>query len=347
MKVLVTGGAGFIGSAACRLLIAETDWSVLNFDKLTYAANLASLREIEANPRYAFQRGDIADGDLVASLLSEFQPDAILNFAAESHVDRSIAGSAIFIQTNIVGVHVLVEAARRYWERLSPARAERFRFLQVSTDEVFGALGRDGAFVEETRYDPRSPYSASKAAADHIVRAWGHTYGVPILITNCSNNYGPHQFPEKFIPLMILNALEGLPLPVYGDGGNVRDWLHVDDHVRALKLVLEQGAIGETYAIGGRSERSNLRVAEAICDLVDELAPNAASGARRKLISFVPDRLGHDWRYAIDCAKIERDLGWRPSRGFETGLRDTVRWYLEHRDWWGPIREAQQVEHAG
>lgn len=342
MRVLITGGAGFIGSAACRRLIADTDWHILNLDKLTYAANLASLAEIKSNARYRFQKGDIADLALVGKLLREFEPDAIINFAAESHVDRSITGSAVFIQTNIVGTHALLEAGRDYWSALPVERADKFRFLQVSTDEVFGALGEEGAFAEDTSYDPRSPYSASKAAADHLVRAWGHTYGLPILITNCSNNYGPYQFPEKFIPRMILAAIEGRPLPVYGDGGNVRDWLYVDDHVSAVRLVLERGAVGDTYVVGGRSEMRNLAVAEAICDLVDEFAPDPAIGARRKLISFIADRPGHDWRYAIDCAKIERDLGWRPSRGFEAGLAQTVQWYLERRDWWTPLRQAAE-----
>lgn len=340
MRVLITGGAGFIGSAACRRLIADTDWHILNLDKLTYAANLASLAELQSHERYRFQKGDIADLEMVGKLLREFKPDAIINFAAESHVDRSITGSAVFIQTNIVGTHALLEASRDYWSALPAERANKFRFLQVSTDEVFGALGDEGAFAEDTSYDPRSPYSASKAAADHLVRAWGHTYGLPILITNCSNNYGPYQFPEKFIPRMILAAIEGRPLPVYGDGGNIRDWLYVDDHVGAVRLVLERGAVGDTYVVGGRSERRNLAVAEAICDLADEFAPDPAIGPRRKLITFVADRPGHDWRYAIDCSKIERELGWRPSREFEAGLAQTVQWYVERRDWWAPLRHA-------
>lgn len=340
MRVLITGGAGFIGSAACRRLIADTGWHILNLDKLTYAANLASLAEIQSHQRYRFQKGDIGDLALVGKLLREFEPDAIINFAAESHVDRSIAGSAVFIQTNIVGTHALLEAAREYWDALPAERAKKFRFLQVSTDEVFGTLGDEGAFAEGTSYDPRSPYSASKAAADHLVRAWGHTYGLPILITNCSNNYGPYQFPEKFIPRMILAAIEGRPLPVYGDGGNIRDWLYVDDHVSAVRLVLERGAVGDTYVVGGRSEMRNLAVAEAICDLVDEFASDPAIGPRRNLITFVADRPGHDWRYAIDCSKIERELEWRPSREFEAGLAQTVQWYLARRDWWAPLRQA-------
>lgn len=340
MRVLITGGAGFIGSAACRRWAGEAGWTILNLDKLTYAANLASLDDLRSCQRYSFRQGDIADQALVGELLRLFEPDVLVNFAAESHVDRSIAGSAVFIQTNIVGTHALLEAAREFWRKLPAARAERFRFLQVSTDEVFGALGDEGAFSEDTRYDPRSPYSASKAAADHLARAWAHTYGLPVLITNCSNNYGPYQFPEKFIPRMILAALDGRPLPVYGDGGNIRDWLYVDDHISALRLVLERGEIGETYLIGGRSERRNLEVANSICDILDRHAPGARP--RRELITFVEDRPGHDWRYAIDCSKLERAFGWTPSRTFEVGLEETVRWYLEHRDWWTPLRQAAE-----
>ncbi|MET0182369.1 MAG: dTDP-glucose 4,6-dehydratase [Caulobacterales bacterium] len=342
MRVLVTGGAGFIGSALCRALIRETDWRILNLDKLTYAASLASLADIESDPRYRFVQGDICDRAGVDALIAEFQPDAIMHLAAESHVDRSITGSADFVNTNIVGTHTLLEAALAYWDKISdPAAKARFRFLHVSTDEVFGSLGEDGAFCETTAYDPRSPYSASKAASDHLARAWHHTYGLPVLVSNCSNNYGPYQFPEKLIPVIILNALEGKRLPVYGDGGNVRDWLYVDDHAAALRRVLEHGALGETYAIGGRSERKNLDVVHAICDALDEFAPDSVVKRRRDLIEFVTDRPGHDRRYAIDCAKIEQDLGWRAQESFESGIRRTIQWYLARRDWWEPIRAGR------
>ncbi|HWA00036.1 MAG TPA: dTDP-glucose 4,6-dehydratase [Caulobacterales bacterium] len=341
MRVLVTGGAGFIGSALCRHLIRDTDWQVVNLDKLTYAANLSSLAEIEADSRYRFVKGDICDRALVDALLAEAQPDAIMHLAAESHVDRSITGSAEFIRTNIVGTHTLLEAAQAYWSTLKDsAKKDRFRFLHVSTDEVFGSLGEDGYFVETTAYDPRSPYSASKAASDHLARAWRHTFGLPVLVSNCSNNYGPYHFPEKLIPLMILNALEGKKLPVYGDGRNVRDWLFVDDHVNALRTIVEKGVVGETYAIGGRSERANIDVVHGVCDVLDELAPDASIGARRGLIEFVTDRPGHDRRYAIDCGKLEADLGWAPKESFETGLKRTVQWYLDRRDWWEPIRQV-------
>ncbi len=342
MRVLVTGGAGFIGSALCRHLIRDTDWQVVNLDKLTYAANLSSLAEIDQDPRYRFVKGDICDRGLVDGLLAETQPDAIMHLAAESHVDRSITGSAEFIKTNIVGTHTLLEAALAYWNGLKDAaKQDRFRFLHVSTDEVFGSLGDYGYFVETTAYDPRSPYSASKASSDHLARAWRHTFGLPVLVSNCSNNYGPYHFPEKLIPLMILNALEGRKLPVYGDGKNVRDWLFVDDHVNALRTIVEKGAVGETYAIGGRSERANLDVVHGVCDILDDLAPNSAIGARRGLIEFVTDRPGHDRRYAIDCGKLESELGWAPKESFESGLRRTVQWYLDRRDWWEPIRSGR------
>lgn len=340
MRVLVTGGAGFIGSAVCRRLIAKTDWRVLNLDKLTYAANLASLAQIEGDERYRLTRGDICDGALLQTLFAEFRPDAVMHLAAESHVDRSITGADQFIRTNIVGTFTLLDAALRYWEKLDARARGRFRFLHVSTDEVFGALGDEGAFDESTAYDPRSPYSASKASSDHLARAWRHTYGLPVLVSNCSNNYGPYQFPEKLIPLAILNALEGRALPVYGDGRQVRDWLHVEDHAAALQLVLERGAVGETYVIGGRSERANIEVVERICDLVDARVPPNGPG-RRSLITFVADRPGHDRRYAIACDKIERELGWRPARGFDRGLEETVDWYLAQRDWWRPLRETR------
>lgn len=336
-SILVTGGAGFIGSAMCRAL-ARAGRRVLNLDALTYAANLSSLAEIEAASGYAFIEGDIRDAALIANLFNDFQPDAVIHLAAESHVDRSIGASTPFIETNIAGTHTLLEGARRYWEDLSGDARACFRVLHVSTDEVFGSLGPDGAFTETTPYDPRSPYSASKAASDHLARAWSHTYGLPVLISNCSNNYGPYQFPEKFIPNMIIKALSGAALPIYGDGRHVRDWLHVDDHVAALLTVLERGQAGETYLVGGRSERSNIDVAQAILALTRELAPESGAGAH---IAFAADRPGHDRRYAIDCSKIERDLGWRAAHRFEEGLRETVQWYIARRDWWAPILEHQ------
>ncbi len=337
-RILVTGGAGFIGSAACRRFVRDGA-AVLNLDKLTYAGNLSSLAEIEGAANYRFVQGDIADRALLERLFAEFAPDAVVNFAAETHVDRSIDAPDVFVQTNVVGTYQLLSAARAYWSGLAGARRDAFRFLHVSTDEVFGALGPTGAFTESTAYAPRSPYAASKAASDHLVQAWFTTYGLPTLCANASNNYGPYQFPEKLIPLTIINAREGAPIGVYGDGGHVRDWLHVDDHVAALKLMLERAAPGARYVIGGAAERTNLTVVEAICDAVDRLAPGA--GTRRDLIRFVEDRPGHDRRYAADSSAIARDLGWRPATRFEAGLDATVRWYLEHRAWWGPIRDGR------
>jgi dTDP-glucose 4,6-dehydratase len=346
MKIIVTGGAGFIGSALCRHLIADADHTVINLDKLTYAANLASLEPIETSPRYELVKGDICDHELIESLFRRCQPDAVMHLAAESHVDRSITGSADFIRTNIVGTHCLLEASRTYWMGLSSDRRDKFRFICVSTDEVYGSLGPDGLFSEATPYDPSSPYSASKAAADHLALAWHRTYGFPALVSNCSNNYGPYHFPEKLIPLMILNALEGKPLPVYGDGSNIRDWLYVEDHVKALQLVLERGRPGEKYNIGGRNECSNLEIVHRICDMIDALSPNG--GSRRDLIQFVPDRPGHDKRYAIDPTKIERELGWRPQEILATGLEKTVKWFLANRDWWQPLRHrVYQGERLG
>jgi dTDP-glucose 4,6-dehydratase len=334
MKILVTGGAGFIGSAMCRLLIASGH-GVVNVDALTYAACLESLASIENDPAYAFEHADICDAPRMAGILAVHRPDAIMHFAAESHVDRSIDDSSAAIRTNIVGTHVLLGAALDYWRGLKGAAQDGFRFLHVSTDEVFGSLGADGFFTELTAYQPNSPYSASKAASDHLVRAWHHTYGLPTIVTNCSNNYGPFHFPEKLIPLMILNAIEGKKLPVYGAGDNVRDWLFVDDHARALLLALTKGIPGETYNVGGHCERRNIDVVRAVCRLLDE---RLGGGPRESLIHFVTDRPGHDRRYAIDAGKIERELGWKPSETFESGLARTVDWYLANRPWWEAVR---------
>jgi dTDP-glucose 4,6-dehydratase len=337
MKILVTGGAGFIGSAVCRLFVGELGLTVLNVDKLTYAANTASLKPVEDDPRYAFHRADIGDRPVIAALLASFAPDAILHLAAESHVDRSIDGPGEFITTNIDGTYALLEAAREHWNSLPVEAAERFRFHHVSTDEVFGSLGPEGSFSETSRYQPNSPYAASKAASDHLVRAWHETFGLPTVMSNCSNNYGPYHFPEKLIPLVILKALHGEPIPVYGKGDNIRDWLYVEDHARALHAVLTQGRPGESYNIGGDGERTNLEVVTAICDLLDELRPGSAHRPHARLITFVDDRPGHDRRYAMDAAKIRGELGWRPRESFETGLRRTVTWYLDKRWWWEPI----------
>ena len=337
MRVLVTGGAGFIGSAVCRHLIRFTDWSVINLDKLTYAANLASLASIAESPRYRFVQADIADRETVRALFEQECPDAVLNLAAESHVDRSIDSAGDFVHTNIVGTFVLLEEARRFLECVASSRRKTFRFHHVSTDEVFGELGPSGKFVETTPYDPSSPYSATKAASDHLVRAWGRTYGLPVLLTNCSNNYGPYQFPEKLVPLMILRAFRGETLPVYGAGDNIRDWLHVEDHAAALLTVLKNAEPGSTYNIGCSSERRNIDMVEAICDLVDELAGPLAAGPRRGLITFVTDRPGHDKRYAIDAEKLTTHLGWKPAYDLGSGLRQTVEWYLDNEEWWGPL----------
>ena len=340
MRVLITGGAGFIGSAVARRFIAETDDEIMILDKLTYAGNLDSLAPIAGSPRYSFLQADICDRDALKGALADFQPDALMHLAAESHVDRSIDGPTAFIDTNIVGTFILLEAALEYWRALPSERAARFRFQHISTDEVFGSLGSEGYFREDTSYAPNSPYSASKAGSDHLVRAWRETYGLPTIVTNCSNNYGPYHFPEKLIPLMILSALEGKPLPVYGQGENVRDWLFVDDHADALMLVAKRGVIGESYNVGGRNEKKNIEVVETICDLLDMLRPRAV-GSYRQLITFVEDRPGHDLRYAIDCSKIERELGWTPKETFETGMRRTVQWYLENSDWWQAIRSRK------
>ena len=344
--IFVTGGAGFIGSAVVRQLLDETDVRVVNVDKLTYAANLESIPEAASHPRYVFEKVDICDGREVERLFTTYQPDAVMHLAAESHVDRSIDGPGDFIRTNIVGTYTLLDQALAYWRGLDGGKA-RFRFHHVSTDEVFGTLGADGFFTEATPYSPNSPYSASKASADHLVRAWNETYGLPVVLTNCSNNYGPYHFPEKLIPLVIIRGLAGQSLPVYGTGSNVRDWLYVEDHARALRLVLERGEIGQSYNIGGNNERTNLQVVEAICDLLDQLAPSA-TGPHRSLITYVTDRPGHDQRYAIDASKIKRDLGWAPSETFESGLSKTVRWYLDNRPWWQAILDrGYQADRVG
>jgi dTDP-glucose 4,6-dehydratase len=339
-RFLITGGAGFIGSAVVRHLVRETDHRVCVVDKLTYAGNLSSLTTVANNPRYSFVRADIADADKMKSVFANYRPDVVMHLAAESHVDRSIDGPAAFMQTNIIGTYVLLEAALAHWRGLPKSAQNDFRFHHISTDEVFGSLETDGSFTEDTAYDPRSPYSASKAASDHLVRSWHHTYGLPVLVTNCSNNYGPYHFPEKLVPLTIINGLEGMKLPVYGTGSNVRDWLYVEDHARALLTVVSAGRIGETYCVGGRSERTNLDVVKSICMLLDELAPSNAIGGREALITFVTDRPGHDLRYAIDPGRICTELAWQPSETFESGLRKTVEWYLANRSWWQPIRDG-------
>lgn len=345
---LITGGAGFIGSAVIRHLLLNTDHSVINLDKLTYAGNLNSVAMVSSDPRYQFIQGDICDATLVSSLMDQYQPDVIMHLAAESHVDRSIDDPSDFINTNIAGTLVLLEAARSYWSALSAEKQSQFRFHHVSTDEVYGSLGKQGLFHETTSYDPSSPYSASKASSDHLVRAWHRTYGLPVLITNCSNNYGPYQFPEKLMPLMIMNALNGKPLPVYGDGKQVRDWLFVEDHVRALCLVASEGKLGETYNIGGHNEMTNISVVSTICAVLDDVKPQSDGSSYTKLITFVEDRPGHDRRYAIDASKIYQDLGWYPEENFESGLRKCVLWYLDNSDWCQEILDGTyQQERLG
>jgi len=348
MRVLVTGGAGFIGSAVCRHLVSDCGDVVVNVDLLTYAGNLASLKSIDNNPNHVFAQLDIGDGPALLDLMRRHEIEAVMHLAAESHVDRSIDGPAAFVETNVTGTFRLLEAARLYWSALTGEKRAHFRFLHVSTDEVFGDLPFDGGvFDEDTPYKPSSPYSASKAASDHFARAWWHTYGLPTIISNCSNNYGPYHFPEKLIPLTILNALEGKPLPVYGAGANVRDWLFVEDHARALRTVLEKGKPGETYLVGGHAERTNLEVVHAICDLLDARGKLPGGKPRRDLVSFVADRPGHDRRYAIDPSKIERELGWKPLETFDSGLARTVDWYLANEDWWRPLRERYGGERLG
>ena len=342
MRIVVTGGAGFIGSALVRHLIDHTDHDVLVIDKLTYAGNLASLDSVQGHPRYRFSCSDICDRAIIAELFASFDPDAVMHLAAESHVDRSIDRPAEFINTNVVGTYVLLEAAVAHWRQLGE-RAKDFRFLHVSTDEVYGALTDEGHFTEESRYDPRSPYSATKAASDHLVRSWGHTFGLPVLLTNCSNNYGPRQFPEKLIPMMVIKGLAHEPMPVYGRGLNVRDWLFVDDHARALTVELERGRPGETYAIGGNAERRNIDVVGAICDAMDRLVPSKNVSSYHELISFVLDRPGHDFRYAIDFTKLNSELGWSPQHSFENGLFATVQWYIENPQWWQPLLSKHEA----
>ena len=349
-RFLITGGAGFIGSAVIRYLIAHTDAQVVNVDKLTYAGNLESLPGITASGRYQFEQVDICDQDSIKRIFGQFRPDVVMHLAAESHVDRSISGPAEFIHTNIYGTYVMLDAANQYWAGLNDTEKAQFRFHHISTDEVYGSLGDTGLFTETSNYDPSSPYSASKASSDHLVRAWYRTYGLPVVLTNCSNNYGPYQFPEKLIPLMILKALEGKPLPIYGKGEQVRDWLHVEDHAQALYRVVIEGAVGETYNIGGNNEKTNIEVVTTLCTILDELVPEHPQGIERyeQLISYVEDRPGHDMRYAIDASKINKELNWSPSETFESGIRKTVQWYLDNREWWQNVLDGSyQGERLG
>lgn len=345
MRVLVTGGAGFIGSAVVRHLVQDRNYDVLTVDKLTYAGNLASLSSLDNNPRHRFLKADICDHAAMQAAFESFRPDRVMHLAAESHVDRSITGARTFVETNVMGTFTMLEAARHYWEGLPDEARAAFRFLHVSTDEVYGSLGADGLFTEETPYDPSSPYSASKAGSDHLAKAWARTYGLPVVVSNCSNNYGPYHFPEKLIPLIILNALAGKPLPVYGAGANIRDWLYVEDHARALDLIAERGRIGETYNVGGRNERRNIDVVRRVCAIMDELHPEG--GPHDRLITFVTDRPGHDARYAIDATKLETELGWKAQENFDTGIAKTVAWYLANDWWWAPLRKGYDGHRLG
>ena len=345
MRVIVTGGAGFIGSALVRHLVLDKGYDVLNVDALTYAGYLPSLRAVEDKPNYRFVHANICDRPAMEQAIASFRPDRMMHLAAESHVDRSITGAADFVQTNVIGTFTLLEAARDYWSALEPAAKQAFRFLHVSTDEVYGSLGDEGLFTEDTPYDPSSPYSASKASSDHLAKAWQRTYGLPVVVSNCSNNYGPYHFPEKLIPLTILNALAGERLPVYGKGENVRDWLFVEDHARALDIIAERGRVGETYNVGGRNERRNIDVVRRICAVLDSLMP--ASRPRDELIEFVTDRPGHDARYAIDATKLESELGWRAREDFDSGIEKTVQWYLDNEWWWRPLRDRYAGERLG
>jgi dTDP-glucose 4,6-dehydratase len=347
MRIFVTGGAGFIGSALVRHLIENTTHEVLNFDKLTYAGTLSTVERVADSNRYRFVRGDICDADAVRSAIAEFKPEIVTHLAAESHVDRSIDGPGAFIQTNVVGTYTMLAEARAYWLGLDADAKAAFRFHHISTDEVYGSLGDTGLFTEDTPYDPRSPYSASKAGSDHLVSAWGHTFGLPVLITNCSNNYGPYHFPEKLIPLMIAKALDGAPLPIYGRGDQVRDWLYVEDHVRALQAVFERGEPGRTYNVGGHNERQNIEVVRTLCTILDELRPRADGRPYAQQMTEVADRPGHDKRYAIDASRIGDELGWTPAETFETGIRKTVEWYLANEDWWRPLVVAKAAERRG
>ncbi|MBD9559599.1 dTDP-glucose 4,6-dehydratase [Ensifer sp. ENS03] len=345
MRVLVTGGAGFIGSALVRYLVLEKGYEVLTIDKLTYAGTTTSLAAVEGRVNHRFLKADICDQRLITEAFETFRPDRVMHLAAESHVDRSITGARAFIETNVIGTFNMLECARSYWASLEPIRRQKFRFLHVSTDEVYGSLGDDGLFTEQTAYDPSSPYSASKASSDHLVKAWSRTYGLPVVVSNCSNNYGPYHFPEKLIPLTIINALEAKPLPVYGTGSNVRDWLFVEDHARALDVIVERGKIGETYNVGGRNERRNIDVVMRICETMDIHRPRPSAYA--SLISYVADRPGHDARYAIDATRLESELGWRAAENFDTGIEKTVRWYLENQWWWSPLREGYSGDRLG
>lgn len=345
MRVLVTGGAGFIGSAVVRHLINDKHYNVLNIDKLTYAGTLTSLISVKENPLYRFENADICDKTAITQAISSFWPDRIMHLAAESHVDRSITGAKDFVETNVLGTFNMLECARAYWQSLDSAAKETFRFLHISTDEVYGSLGEEGLFTEATAYDPSSPYSATKAASDHLAKAWERTYGLPVVVSNCSNNYGPFHFPEKLIPLMIISALEGKSLPVYGSGNNVRDWLFVEDHARALDMIAERGRVGETYNVGGRNEQRNIDVVNRICGLMDEFRPE--HGPHSRLITYVQDRPGHDARYAIDATKLEQELGWKAVENFDTGIEKTVKWYLENEWWWAPLRKGYKGDRLG